>query len=204
MPLAVFPLIIRRWRSSGLVCDTYEAFPHLAEYLPEDIFDARITSLKKLVGELYPNVYPDSYLFVCSALLVIAAVIFSIYARNLEISLWYPLLILLLPAILACWSSRRRSAHYTKLRKFHDRLQTLLKEMTREDVLRQVKWDFRPVRAYDNAASLHLRPPLSSYTVGLVIEATQADSADEVTHETGDVLPSYIAATQDVVLEIGP
>lgn len=58
----------------------------------------------------------DTHLFVLAIFLVIAAAGFAIIARALQLAMW-PLLILLLPAFIAYWTTRRRGLHYIKLTK---------------------------------------------------------------------------------------
>lgn len=74
-----------------------------------------MATIRQLIRNEYPNIYPDTYMFMTAVLLVIATAAFSIIARGLEISMWYPLLILFAPAFLAYWTTRRRSMHYLKL-----------------------------------------------------------------------------------------
>lgn len=83
--------------------------------LPKDQFDSHMATLRQLVRKEYPNIYPDTYMFMSAIGFVIATAAFSIVARGLEISMWYPLLILVAPAILAYWTTRRRSVHYIKM-----------------------------------------------------------------------------------------
>lgn len=71
----------------------------------------------------------------------------------------------------------------------------------------QVRWDYRRLRDYDTARDLHLPSPLSNWSISLVIEAVQIDPEAEVIARGmtgGDTLPSYGAATHDVVLDMGP
>lgn len=71
----------------------------------------------------------------------------------------------------------------------------------------QVRWDYRRLRDYDTARDLHLPPPVSNWSISLVIEAVQIDPETEVLARGmmgADTLPSYGAATHDVVLDMGP
>ena len=72
-------------------------------------------TIKKLVKKKYPNIYPETYMFSIAIILVIVTAAFAILGRSLDISIWYPLAILIVPAMLAYGSTRRRSQH---LRKF--------------------------------------------------------------------------------------
>ena len=71
----------------------------------------------------------------------------------------------------------------------------------------QIRWDYRRLRDYDTARDLHLPTPLNNWSISLVIEAVQIDPETEVIARGltgGDTLPSYGAATHDVVLDMGP
>lgn len=76
--------------------------------------------------------------------------------------------------------------------------------MTSADISRQIKWNYRRLRVDDTAQELRLCPPLSSWTIELVIEVIQIDPETDLAREMGETLPSYRAAVQDVVLDIGP
>ncbi|CDS11193.1 hypothetical protein LRAMOSA03456 [Lichtheimia ramosa] len=175
--------------------------------LPKDQFDSHMATLRQLVRKEYPNIYPDTYMFMSAIGFVIATAAFSIVARGLEISMWYPLLILVAPAILAYWTTRRRSVHYIKMNNFQEHLQQCLKDISELDRPHQVRWDYRRLRDYDTARDLHLPPPVSNWSISLVIEAVQIDPETEVLARGmmgADTLPSYGAATHDVVLDMGP
>lgn len=75
------------------------------------------------------------------------------------------------------------------------------------DTIHQVKWQYRRLREDDTAASLGLPGPLGRWQVVVVIEAIQIDPEDAINHmanEVDMVLPSYHAAVEDVVLDVGP
>lgn len=99
------------------VCSSTLSFSVLMKHsqLPEEVFNARMERLQLLIRKEFPNIHPDSYMFSVAILLVIITAVFSIIARGLEISMWYPLLILLAPGLLAYWTTRRRSMHYLKM-----------------------------------------------------------------------------------------
>ncbi|KAI8138530.1 hypothetical protein BJV82DRAFT_523364 [Fennellomyces sp. T-0311] len=204
MALAVFALVVRRWSPSGFVMADYEAYRHLADYLPKELFEQRTAVLHALAKEKYPDIYPDTYMFMAAVSLVIVTAAFSIVARGLDISMWYPLLILIAPALLAFGTTRRRSMHYRRFLEFQDTLQTTLKDMTAHDLTRHLKWDYRRLRHGDTAEILHLQRPLSSWTISLVVEIIQIDPEIHLNREVGEALPSYGDATQDIVLDIGP
>ncbi|ORZ02843.1 hypothetical protein BCR43DRAFT_482264 [Syncephalastrum racemosum] len=204
MPLAAFALVVSRYKPTRLVVDDYAAYRQLREYLPREIFDMRIETLRLLVRREYPGLWPDTYMFMVAIALVIATAAFSIVARGLDISMWYPLLILIAPALLAYWTTRRRGMHYLRVSRFQDSLTTCLKEMTTQDIPRQVKWDFRRPRHTDTSEELHLRESIGQYAIALIIEAFQLDPEVDLVQQRGDILPSYVAASNDVLLALGP
>jgi hypothetical protein len=90
---------------------------------------------------------------------------------------------------------------------FNELLQKCLKEFNSVDTANQVKWQYRRLREDDTAASLGLPGPLGRWQVVVVIEAIQIDPEDAINHmanEVDMVLPSYHAAVEDVVLDVGP
>ena len=72
-------------------------------------------TITRLVLREFPHVCLDSHLFVLALVLVIGAAIFSIAARALSITMWYPLCILIIPAIIAYWTTRRRGLYFIKM-----------------------------------------------------------------------------------------
>ncbi|KAI9268212.1 hypothetical protein BDA99DRAFT_505223 [Phascolomyces articulosus] len=203
MALAAFPLVINRYTPSVFVTDEYESYANLAEYLPKETFEQRMETIKTIVKEKYPNIYPETYMFSIAVILVVITAAFAILGRTLDISIWYPLLILIAPAILAYGTTRRRNQHLRKFLVFQDTLNTCLKDMTSQDITRHVKWDYRRLRQGDTAQTLHLKRPLSSWTISLVVEAIQVDPETDLTRVMGEALPSYTVASQDIVLDIG-
>jgi hypothetical protein len=70
-------------------------------------------------------------------------------------------------------------------------------------VTRQVKWSFRRLRETDTAVSMHLKPPLSKYSINFIIDVVQINTENELAEE-GELLPAYHTSMMDVVLDIGP
>jgi hypothetical protein len=70
-------------------------------------------------------------------------------------------------------------------------------------VTRQVKWSFRRLRETDTAVSMHLKPPLSKYSINFIIDVIQINTENELAEE-GEILPAYDTSMMDVVLDIGP
>ncbi|KAG2221721.1 hypothetical protein INT45_007127 [Circinella minor] len=203
MALATFAVVIHRYKRCAFIVAEYEVYQNLAEYLPKEIFEQRMKTINNLVKEKYPNIYPETYMFSIAVILVIATAAFAILGRSLDISIWYPLAILIVPAMLGYGSTRRRSQYLRKFLSFQNMLDTCLKDMTTQDLTHHVKWGYRKLRECDTAHTLHLKRPLSSWTVSIVIEAIQMDPEMDTTRVIGEVLPSYAIATQDIVLDVG-
>lgn len=83
--------------------------------LPTDIFIERFNTLDKHVLEEYPHVWIDTYLFFTAICFVIATAAFSIVARAADLSMWYPLIMLLIPTVIGFITTRRRNKYYKKL-----------------------------------------------------------------------------------------
>ncbi|KAI8069128.1 uncharacterized protein B0P05DRAFT_551651 [Gilbertella persicaria] len=203
MGLAQFPLLVRRWRRSTLYYSDYAKYSQLREYLPEDIFLSRVTTINRHVYREYPHVWIDTYAFLLAVTFVIATAAFSVIARAVDLSMWYPLILLSVPALVAFFTTRRRNSYYRRLSDYYDSLQSCLKELNSLDVTRQIKWDFRRVRESDTSASMHLKGRLARYNINCVIEVVQINIENELAQE-GEVLPAYDASARDTVLAIGP
>lgn len=83
--------------------------------LSQDIFLARLEALDKHIIEEYPHIWLDTYLFFTAICFVIATAAFSIIARAANLSMWYPLTMLVIPAIVGFITTRRRRTYYKKL-----------------------------------------------------------------------------------------
>ncbi|KAI8990923.1 hypothetical protein BDF20DRAFT_9981 [Mycotypha africana] len=203
MALATFPLLIKRWKRSRIHHANYADYMQLADYLSEELFTTRLNAINNHVYREFPHVWIDSILFIVAILLVIVAAVFSVVARAVNLSMWYPLIILLAPAIIAFITTRRRNGYYAKLSQYYESLHSSLKEFNSLDVTRQIKWGFRRVRDTDTPADMHLKQPLNKYHINLVIEVIQIDTENELAEE-GEMLPAYETAMMDVVLDVGP
>ncbi|KAI8328932.1 hypothetical protein EDC96DRAFT_452593 [Choanephora cucurbitarum] len=201
MGLAEFPLLVRRWRRSTLYYAEYNQYSQLREYLPEDIFISRLATIDEHVRHKYPHVWIDTYAFVTAVVFVMGTAAFSVIARAAELSMWYPLLLLAVPAFVAFFTTRRKSSYYRRLSDYYESLQSCLKELNSLDVTRQIKWNCRRMRESDTIASLHLKPPSSQYTINFVIEVIQINVENELAQE---MLPAYDTSMMDVVLAVGP
>ncbi|KAI9008878.1 hypothetical protein CLU79DRAFT_711369 [Phycomyces nitens] len=199
MVLATFGIITRRWKPTYLAVDSYASYRGLADHIPENLFNQRITDLNLFIKKNYPHVYPDSYMFLIALFLIVLAAVFSIVTRVLDISLWYPLLILIAPALIAYWTTRRRSLYYLRLSKFYDHLHTHLKEVSSNDSSHYIRWGYRRLRNDDTSESLHLEHDITHWRIVYVIEIIQLDPEVDHSYHGREVLPSYNAACQDVL-----
>ncbi|KAI8068607.1 hypothetical protein BC940DRAFT_298610 [Gongronella butleri] len=208
MGLAAFALVSQRWRRASLVHGTLEDYPRLQEVMTAEVLDARLAAINELIQTTYPQIWLDSYLFFLAILLVVFAAVLSISLQSTnqdKSKLWYPLLVLVGPATIACYTSRRRTLYYVKFHRFQTNLQTLLKEMTVSDASRHIKWFHRRPREDESPSDLLLEPPMSKYSIALIIQVVQIDPEDlaQQVDDVNLVLPSYHAAIEDVVLDVG-
>lgn len=74
-------------------------------------------TLEQHVLKEYPHVWIDTILFFIAVVFVILTAAFSIVARAANLSLWYPLIVLVVPAVIAFFTTRRRNSYYEKLSK---------------------------------------------------------------------------------------
>ncbi|CAO3589472.1 unnamed protein product [Absidia cylindrospora] len=209
MGLAEFALISRKWKPAVLMLKSTNDYSSLLEYIAPNELESRLNTISSLVQNSYPQIWIDTYLFVLAIFFVLFAAAFSIALQataSQREKLWYPLLILIVPVIIAFWTSRRRSEYYERLKIFNELLQKYLKEFNSTDMTRQIKWQHRRLREDDTAEALALPGPLSRWQVVMIIEVIQIDPEDIYPLANGMdvVLPSYNAAADDIVLDIGP
>ncbi|KAI9268873.1 hypothetical protein BDA99DRAFT_336167 [Phascolomyces articulosus] len=221
MPLGAFALVNRRWRPSNIVYKEYEDYSQLVRFMPKEIFEARMKTITRLILKEFPHICVDSHLFVLALAMVIAAAVFAIAARALAIAMWYPLCILIVPAIIAYWTTRRRGLQYIKMSQFHDKLQDCLKKLTMMDAAYQIRWSYRRLELLDSRESLGLKYALDRQAIALVIEVTPIEynnttmcSTRNSNNNNNDrhqqqrrsesVLPTYESIEQDLVLDVGP
>ncbi|KAI9309376.1 hypothetical protein BJ944DRAFT_18112 [Cunninghamella echinulata] len=200
MVLAKFALVSRRWRPACIVHKKYEEYPLL---MPAETIQQRMDTIKELVHKAYPKIWIDSYLFLIAIFFVIGAAVFSIALQQSspedKRNLWYPLMVLLVPASIAFWTSRRRSVYYRQIGQFHEHLQICLKELTVLDTARQIKYQSR--RPRDDDLTEQLNVP-GHWHITLIIEIVQIDPENINQHD--DILPHYNSAVQDIVLDMAP
>ncbi|KAI9496206.1 hypothetical protein BDB00DRAFT_744278, partial [Zychaea mexicana] len=207
MMLGTFALVSRRWRPSSVVYSNYEDYAQLTRFIPKELFEARMTTIKQLVRKEFPHTWLDSHLFVLAIALVIVVAAFAIVARALTIAMWYPLFILVIPAVIAYWTTRRRGLRSIKMSKFHDKLHECLRKLTVMDAAYRIRWSYRRLKDVDNRESLRLRSALDRHTIALVIEVTRVEyscSSGREQQRRSDILPTYESVQQDIVLDVGP
>lgn len=83
--------------------------------MTEESFITRLTAIDQHVSAQYPQIWIDTWLFLIAILLVALAAAISIVARATDLSVWYPLIILLAPAMIAFITTRRRNTYYIRL-----------------------------------------------------------------------------------------
>lgn len=71
--------------------------------------------IRDMVRKKFPSHWLDTQLFFLAIILVMAAAAFAIVAHAHELAMWYPLLILIVPAMIAYWTTRRRRFHTFRL-----------------------------------------------------------------------------------------
>ncbi|KAI8098939.1 uncharacterized protein BX664DRAFT_319965 [Halteromyces radiatus] len=208
MGLAEYALISRKWKPAILIHKPTEQYTQLLEYISVELLNSRLETIDELVRTSFPRIWIDTYLFFLAIFFVLFAAALSIglQSNNQRDKLWYPLLILIAPAFIAFWTSRRRGLYYGKLKKFNELLQKCLKEFNSVDTAQHIKWHHRRIREDDTTESLALSPPLSQWQIMLVIEVLQVDPEDihQLEDQQGMILPSYHAAIEDLVLDVGP
>jgi hypothetical protein len=69
-----------------------------------------------MVRKKYPSSHLDYYIFALAIVFVIASAAFSLVARAAGVSMWYPLILLLFPASLSLWTSRRRATMVNRVK----------------------------------------------------------------------------------------
>ncbi|KAG2189033.1 hypothetical protein INT44_004175 [Umbelopsis vinacea] len=153
--------------------------------LPRETFHARTKELRQLVRRKYPSSHWDYYIFLLAILSVIASAAFSLVARAAGVSMWYPLLLLVFPAILSLWTSRRRSTMVYRIKEFEKTLKSHLGDLNKRDASQHhLKWTVRRATRSDR---------VEKATACLVIELAQCDPEVDV-----DPLPTYQEASEHV------
>ncbi|GAB5591633.1 hypothetical protein Unana1_06533 [Umbelopsis nana] len=177
-------IITQRWRPPRLLYEAYDNLEDLSEFLPRETFESRTKALSSLVRKRYPSSYLDYYIFILAILFVIASAAFSLVARAAGVSMWYPLILLVFPAVLSLWTSRRRATIVYRIKEFEKMLKSHLSDLNKKDASQhQLKWSVRRATRHDR---------VSRATACLVIELAQCDPEADV-----DTLPTYQEASED-------
>jgi hypothetical protein len=93
--------------------------------LPEEELESRLKAIAYHIETQYPHVWLDTWLFTTAILFVIGTAAFSVAARAIDLSMWYPLILLVVPAVIAYITTRRRNRYYTKLSRVRTRANIL-------------------------------------------------------------------------------
>lgn len=72
--------------------------------------------IHRLVRNHCPSHHIDFYIFLLAVVCIICSAIFTFIARSLNISMWCPLILLLVPTGLSFWTSKRRSTLIIKIK----------------------------------------------------------------------------------------
>ncbi|KAL9550102.1 hypothetical protein MBANPS3_004889 [Mucor bainieri] len=204
MIIACFYIVSLRWKPPRMIMlDPTQVIPDLSTFvwyncylkrtrsallththskIPQAVAEARVAQLRRIVEESCPSHHLDFYVFVIAVLCVICSAIFTFIARSLHISMWCPLLLLLVPTALSFWTSKRRSALIGKIKEFESTLEKILYEFTATD--QSIKWTLLRVPASE--------APCTSVRFSFAIHITQFDP--EMAYTAGEQLPSYQAA----------
>ncbi|KAI8379414.1 uncharacterized protein BYT42DRAFT_485061, partial [Radiomyces spectabilis] len=150
----------------------------------------RMQQLQVLVRTTCPSNHIDYYIFVFAISCIICSAAFSLIARSADISMWYPLILLLIPALLSFWTSRRRSTMLVRIKEFERSLKQILREFTKTDSLSRLRWSFRRPTPEDAVPSQY-----GSARLCLIIELAQLDpELGTYFADHNDGLPSYQTA----------
>ncbi|KAG2196641.1 hypothetical protein INT46_002349 [Mucor plumbeus] len=180
--IACFYIVSLRWKPPKLIIkDESNIITSLSSFIPQTLIESRIEQLNCLVQNQCPSHHIDFYIFTIAVLCVICSAIFTFIARSLNISMWCPLLLLLIPTALSFWTSKRRSTLIVKIKEFESALKKTLYEYTATD--QNIKWSLQRVPV-DEA-------PCTSVRFCLVIHIKELDP--EMVY-VGEELPSYQAA----------
>ncbi|KAI9317410.1 hypothetical protein BX666DRAFT_2120977 [Dichotomocladium elegans] len=160
-------VITLRWIPPRICWEGYVQIPSFVDFLPKHIFDERLSQIERLVREKCPSTHVEYYIFVFIIACIVCSAGFSLAARSANISMWYPLILLIVPAALSFWTSRRRSTYVHRIKEFEQALKQMLKDFNKMD---RVRWSFRRPSANDTLpikykrARLCLVIQISSYS----------------------------------------
>ncbi|ORZ03498.1 hypothetical protein BCR43DRAFT_520634 [Syncephalastrum racemosum] len=172
-----------------------------ARWIPETAYSERLLRLEHLVRHECPSSHVDYYVFCFVITCVMCSAGFSLAAQSADISMWYPLILLLIPAGLSFWTSRRRGRLGYRVNQFECTLKQTLREFNKVDCnAYNVHWSFRrPAPTDPDTPHLVLR---SSWRLCLVIQVasttihTHRDNSTSISSisTSNEELPSYQSA----------
>ncbi|KAI7863855.1 hypothetical protein BDF14DRAFT_1840523 [Spinellus fusiger] len=175
-------IVSRRWRPPLLQVISHEHHRGLLGLVPKDLFDSRVVHLSQFVKSSCPSVHSEYYIYIFTVTCVLCSAAFSLAARSVGISMWYPLLLLLIPAGLNLWVNHHRSRLVDQIKDFEFNLKKTLKEFTKTDIaVHRIKWGARRLKDSDQ-----IKP---SHKVGLFCLLVEIISIEE--GEEPENLPPY-------------
>ncbi|KAI8079498.1 uncharacterized protein B0P05DRAFT_540822, partial [Gilbertella persicaria] len=140
--------------------------------MPENTVKRRLDQLDQLVRHHCPSHHIDFYVFIVAILCVVCSAIFTFIARSLHISMWCPLLLLLIPTGLSFWTSKKRSTLGVRMKQFESLVNKTLYDFSSLD--QHILWTMERMTMPQQA-------PFKSARFCLMIQIKHTD----------DQLPSY-------------
>ncbi|KAI9272113.1 hypothetical protein EDC94DRAFT_580577 [Helicostylum pulchrum] len=184
-----FYIVSLRWRPPKVLIDEESLSRNLSVLLPNTIVEARIDQIRRLVRNHCPSHHIDFYIFLLAVVCIICSAIFTFIARSLNISMWCPLILLLVPTGLSFWTSKRRSTLIVKIKEFESRLKKTLYEFNTNDSNHHINWSLERVPIE--------QAPCRSARFCLMIHITELDPEMGI---YGEELPTYQVATNNIIL----
>ncbi|KAI9253487.1 hypothetical protein BDA99DRAFT_540739 [Phascolomyces articulosus] len=183
--LTSMSIINMRWRPPRIWFEDDELrIATLGDILPKQELETRLKQLNQLVRAQCPSSHIEYYVFIFIITCIACSAGFSLAARSADISMWYPLILLIIPAALSFWTSRRRATLLYRIKQFEQVLKQTLREFNKKD---RIQWSFRRPTSDDP-----LPNKFRTARLCLIIELTRPE----------EDLPSYQAAVTDVAFPI--
>ncbi|ORE18860.1 hypothetical protein BCV71DRAFT_214503, partial [Rhizopus microsporus] len=146
-----------KWRPAKVIIENENVFmANLSSILPDTLAEERIRQLKQITKERCPSQYIDFYIFLIAVTCIICSAMFTFIARSLNISMWFPLILLIIPTIISFWTSKRRKQMYGEIREFERQVKKALSEFTKHDCSYFIVWSFEKMQL-DKAPCKHLQ-----------------------------------------------
>ncbi|PHZ09212.1 uncharacterized protein RHIMIDRAFT_246185 [Rhizopus microsporus ATCC 52813] len=120
---------------------------------------------------------------------------FTFIARSLNISMWFPLILLIIPTILSFWTSKRRKRMYGEIREFERQVKKALSEFTKHDCSYFIVWSFEKMQL-DKAPCKHLQLCFMIRVIQLDPEMglQYSSSSNSNSCQSNEELPTYNTA----------